>query len=66
MKILAGFIVFAVLLTFVLVIASLIFRGRYLSDVKAAFTNNGIAISRSPAVLLCCCAVMPLKAAELF
>ena len=38
MKILAGIIIFAVLITSVLVIASFIFRGRYLSDIKAALS----------------------------
>ena len=38
MKILAGIIIFAVILTSVLVIASIIFKGRYLSDIKAALS----------------------------
>jgi len=38
MKILAGIIIVAVLITSVAVISSLIFKGRYLSDVKAALS----------------------------
>jgi hypothetical protein len=39
MKILAGIIIFAGVITSVVVIASLVFKGRYLSDIKAALSS---------------------------